>query len=47
MHEDFAVCDESSTVLFEVKSNSDVILNRDIIQHGNVDAVEAAACWLK
>ena len=26
---------------FEVKSNSNVILKRDIIQHGNVEAVEA------
>ena len=30
---------------FEVKSNSNVILKRDITQHGNVEAVEAAACW--
>ena len=29
---------------FEVKSNSNVILRRDIIQHGNVEAAEAASC---
>ena len=29
---------------FEVKSNSNVILKREIIQHGDVEAVEAAAC---
>ena len=30
---------------FEVKSNSNFILKRDIMHYGNAEAVEAAAYW--
>ena len=38
-------CNTKVLFCFEEKNNSNVILKRDMIQHGNVKAVVEAACW--